>query len=165
MDYSYDPSQFSTKIRAVALWFTGYDQTLLARSPRAYLIPVGSDVLRAPDALDFSQRSWHVVNQKIPIPFPGTSTSSWITDTLSISDAFADESRDSAILAYPDNGYNPNQFNPSTQLIGRSAANTRWLLLIPGAYLNGDPNQGIQDFINSVTDIKLDFQTYSASGN
>jgi hypothetical protein len=31
--------------------------------------------------------------------------------------------------------------------------------------LNGDAGQGVSDFVNSVTDIKLDFQTYSASGN
>jgi len=165
-DYSYDPSQFSTRIRSVAVWFTGYNGTLLARSPRAYLIPVGADVLRSPDALDFTPRTWQVVEQKIPIPFPAnTSSPNFLADTLNLTDQFADWAKHSAILAYPDNGYNPNNFNPSTRLIGRSVANTRWMLIIPGAYLNGDADQGISDFINSVTDIKLDFQTYSASGN
>lgn len=166
-DYSYDPSEFSTRIRSVAVWFTGYDTTRLARAPRCYLIPVGADILRSPDALDFTLRTWQVVEQKIPIPFPSTSTTpdTWLTDTLNITDQFADTGRHSALLAYPDQGYNPEDFNPSTRLIGRSVANTRWMLIIPGAYLNGDPNQGLTDFINSVTDIKLDFQTYSASGN
>ena len=166
-DYSYDPSQFSTRIRSVAVWLTGYDTTRLARSPRVYLVPVGADILRSPDALNFTLRTWQVVEQKIPIPFPSTSSTapSWLTDTLNITDQFADWERHSALLAYPDQGYNPNNFNPSTRLIGRSVANTRWLLIIPGAYLNGDPNQGLTDFVNSVTDIKLDFQTYSASGN
>ena len=166
-DYSYDPSQFSTRIRSVAVWLTGYDTTLLARSPRAYLVPVGADILRSPDALNFTLRTWQVVEQKIPIPFPSTSSTpaTWLTDTLNITDQFADWARHSALLAYPDQGYNPNDFNPSTRLIGRSVANTRWMLIIPGAYLNGDPNQGLTDFINSVSDIKLDFQTYSASGN
>jgi len=31
--------------------------------------------------------------------------------------------------------------------------------------LLGDPNAGLDDLINSVSDIKLYFQTYSASGN
>jgi hypothetical protein len=166
-DYSYDPSQFSTRIRSVAVWFTGYDGTLLARAPRVYLIPVGADILRSPNALDFSPRSWQVVEQRIPIPFPVSSitASSLVTDTLNLKDQFADWARHSAFQAYPDTGYDPNNFNPSTRLVGRSVANTRWLLVIPGAYLNGDPNQGLADFIHSVTDIKLYFQTYSASGN
>lgn len=166
-DYSYDPSEFSTRIRSVAVWFTGYDSTTLARSPRVYLIPVGADILRSPDALDFTPRSWQVVEQKIPIPFPITSSSSssLLPDTLNLSDQFADWARHSAFRAYPDAGYDPNNFNPSTRLIGRSVANTRWLLIIPGTYLNGDPNQGISDFVHSVSDIKLYFQTYSASGN
>ena len=151
----------------MALWFTGYDSTKLARAPRAYLVPVGDDILRSPDANNFTLRYWHVLEQKVPMPFPVSSapSSSWLTDTLNISDQFADRSRHSAILAYPDNGYDPADFNSNTRLFGRSVANTRWLLIIPGAYLNGDPNQGLSDFINSVTDIKLYFQTYSASGN
>jgi hypothetical protein len=166
-DYSYDPSQFSTRIRSVAVWFTGYDSATLVRSPRVYLIPVGADVLRSPNALNFTERTWQIVEQKIPIPFPvGTDASdSWLTDTLNVTDQFADWAHHSAFLAYPDTGFNPSNFNPSTRLIGRSVANTRWMLIIPGAYLNADPNQGIAEFINSVTDIKLDFQTYSASGN
>jgi hypothetical protein len=49
--------------------------------------------------------------------------------------------------------------------VGRSVANTQWVLIIPGAYRLGDPAAGLSDFINTVTDIKLYFQTYSASGN
>src|SRR5262249_5202293 len=83
-DYSYDPSQFSTRIRSAAVWFTGYDSTSLARSPRVYLIPAGADILRSPDALNFTERAWQIVEQKIPIPFPvGSSTpDSSLTDTL-----------------------------------------------------------------------------------
>jgi hypothetical protein len=53
----------------------------------------------------------------------------------------------------------------SARLVGRSAWNTKWLLIIPGATLNADPNQGLIDFINSVTDIRLVFNTYGYSGN
>ncbi len=166
-DYAYDPSEFSTRIRSVAVWFTGYDPASLARAPRAYLIPVGADVLRTPDALDFSVRTWQVVEQKIPIPFPAGTTagSSWLSSTMGLQSHFADPSKHSAIQAYPDGGFDPGQFDPSTRLIGRPVANTRWLLIIPGAYLNGDANQGLDDFIAMTQDIKLSFQTYSASGN
>ena len=51
------------------------------------------------------------------------------------------------------------------RLVGRSAWNTRWLLIIPGATLNSDAVQGLQNFINSVTDIKLVLATYGSSGN
>ncbi|MCC7377185.1 MAG: hypothetical protein IT581_21165 [Verrucomicrobiales bacterium] len=168
-DYSYDPSEFSTRIRSVAVWFTGYDTTSLARAPRAYLVPVGADVLRTPDALDFSVRTWQVVEQKIPIPFPSEGGSggslSWLSNTMGLQSQFANASRHSAIQAHSDDGFDLTQFDPSTRLVGRSVANTRWLLIIPGAYLNGDPNQGLDDFIASIQDIKLYFQTYSASGN
>ncbi|MCW5559962.1 MAG: hypothetical protein KIT22_19260, partial [Verrucomicrobiae bacterium] len=166
-DFSYDPSEYSTRIRSVAVWFTGYDGDTLTRSPRVYLVPVGADVLRAADAQDFTSRTWQVVEQKIPIPFPSaTSTSgSWLADTLAITDQFADRAHHSAFRAYPDNGANAAQYNRSTRLFGRSVANTRWLLIIPGAYLNADPDAGLDSFIQSVQDVKLDFQTYSASGN
>jgi hypothetical protein len=166
-DYSYDPSEFSTRIRSVAVWFTGYDQTSLSRAPRAYLIPVGADVLRTPDALDFSVRTWQVVEQKIPIPFPAGNSSgiSWLANTMGLQSQFANPSKHSALQAYADGGFDLAQFDPSTRLVGRSVANTRWLLIIPGAYLNGDAKQGLDDFIASIQDIKLSFQTYSASGN
>lgn len=164
-DSSYDPSEFATRIRSVAVWLTGYDPTMLAQAPRVYLIPVGADILRSPDALDFTSRYWQVVEQRIPIPFPVSASSSWITDTLHLTDQFADWARHSAFRAYSDAGYDPNNFNPSTRLVGRSVANTRWLLIIPGAYLSSDPTQGLDEFVNTVTDIKIYFQTYSASGN
>jgi hypothetical protein len=51
------------------------------------------------------------------------------------------------------------------RLVGRSAWNTKWLLIIPGLTLNADPNYGIQTFINSVTDINLIINSYGFSGN
>ncbi len=45
-DSSYDATQFSTTIASVGVWFDGYDTTRLAQTPRVYLLPAGSDVLR-----------------------------------------------------------------------------------------------------------------------
>nr|MBP8259810.1 hypothetical protein [Verrucomicrobiota bacterium] len=52
-----------------------------------------------------------------------------------------------------------------SRLVGRSVWNTEWLLIIPGLTLNSDPDEGLDRFIDQVTDIKLIFQTYGFSGN
>ena len=53
----------------------------------------------------------------------------------------------------------------SARLVGRSAWNTRWLLIIPGATFNADPVQGLTTFLQSVTDIRLVINSYGYSGN
>jgi hypothetical protein len=55
-------------------------------------------------------------------------------------------------------------WNSSSRLYGRSAWNTRWLLIIPGATLNADKEAGLKRFIDTVTDIKLYLETYSNQG-
>ena len=49
--------------------------------------------------------------------------------------------------------------------MGRSAWNTRWLLIIPAGAVNSSREDAIDAFIDSVSDIKLGLKTYSASGN
>jgi hypothetical protein len=49
--------------------------------------------------------------------------------------------------------------------VGRSVWNTQWMLVIPGGTLLNNKTQGLDSFINSVSDIKLFFQTYAYSGN
>ncbi|MDB4619292.1 hypothetical protein OAH15_01230, partial [bacterium] len=53
----------------------------------------------------------------------------------------------------------------NNRLVGRSVWNTKWKLVIPGNTLLNDPEEGLERFINSVTDIKVHFETYSYSGN
>jgi len=80
--------------------------------------------------------------------------------------------------AYHDSGnFNPNETIRDSRLIGRSVANTEWMLIIPAGTLSSDRQEGLQRFIhgrlqedgasdeNGVTDIKLFFQTYAYSGN
>ena len=54
--------------------------------------------------------------------------------------------------------------NQSTRLIARSIWNSEWLLIIPGAGLYADPKEGLKRFAEQVSDIKLNFKTYSHNG-
>ena len=72
----------------------------------------------------------------------------------------------SSFRAYHDSGYfNEGEMTFDTRLVGRSVWNTRWLLIIPGSTLNADADEGLQTFIENISDIKLFFQTYGYSGN
>ena len=169
-DSAYDPSTFATKIRAVGVWFSGYDGSGLAQTPRVYLVPAGLDLLRSPTGNTLATRQWRVVDQALPVPFAiGKSSLNdprWIPVNDSLGGSFADIRRLASFRAYHDQGYlNPADAVTDSRLIGRSVWNTDWLLIIPGGTLLSDPNQGLDTFINSVSDIKLFFQTYSYAGN
>ena len=60
--------------------------------------------------------------------------------------------------------FQQSQFT-NRRLIGRSAWNSGWKLIIPGRTLLHDPNEGLDRFIQTVRDIKLRFVTYSYAGN
>jgi len=87
-----------------------------------------------------------------------------VNDTLS--DTFADIRRFSSFRAYHDGGFfDPSQAITDSRLIGRSVWNTDWMLIIPGGTFLANPEQGLDTFIDSASDIKIFFQTYSYSGN
>ena len=52
-----------------------------------------------------------------------------------------------------------------SRLVGRSAWNTKWLLIIPGGTLSADGNAGLDRLIQDVSDIKLYFNTLGYSGS
>jgi hypothetical protein len=169
-DHSYDPTQFATKIRSAGVWFSDYNISGLNQTPRVYLVPVGMDVLRAPDGNDFTSREWQVRDQKLPIPFPISTADlknpAWIPANDSLGGSFSEIRRHSSLRAYLDvPGFDGNNFSADNRLIGRSVWNTEWLLIIPGATLLANPDAGLDKFINSVSDIKISFQTYSYSGD
>ncbi|NQV32348.1 MAG: hypothetical protein HQ515_06615, partial [Phycisphaeraceae bacterium] len=56
MDHVYDPSQYATKIRSLGAWFVDYPNSDLVQTPRVYLIPVGTDIMRIPDSPTLEQR-------------------------------------------------------------------------------------------------------------
>lgn len=170
-DSAYDPTLFSTKVRSAGTWFAGYDKSGLSATPRVFLIPVGADVLRSPSGNSLDIRQWRVLDQALPVPFPlGAPTianASYIPVNDSLSGALQDIRRFSSFPAYVDQGstIDPSQVTTDGRLVGRSVWNTEWMLIIPGGTLLADPNEGLNAFINSVSDIKIFFHTYSYSGN
>ena len=76
-------------------------------------------------------------------------------------------------------GKDPNDDSlDCTRLVGRSAWNTKWLLIIPAGSLGADREAALSAFVNGVdsnrdgkldfagvTDIKIGLKTYSTSGN
>ena len=171
-DSAYDPTYYSTKINAVGVQFDGYDAAALSVTPRVYLIPVGMDVLRSPTGNTLATRQWRIFDQALPIPFPigdsdiGAAGFLPINDTLS--GAYGEVRRFSSMRAYPTEAFadlDTATIAANTRLVGRSAWNTEWLLIIPGGTLLFDPNKGIDSFINSVSDIRLLIMSYSYAGN
>jgi hypothetical protein len=180
---NFDASSFVTKIRAAGLWFKDYDVSALARTPRVYLLPVGKDRMRVPRAPTFTVRDWTIVDQRIPAPFAITEGSldreaapGWIAERDSFQgDSLFDVRRSTGIKALIDPNDELSTTFDNSQLIGRSVWNTRWLLVIPGINLLGDPDEGVNSFIygkkladgtraGGVTDIRLFLGTYAYSG-
>jgi hypothetical protein len=169
-DSAFDPTYYSTKINAVGVQFRGYDVAGLSQTPRVYLFPVGMDVLRSPTGDTMATRQWRVFDQALPIPFPISSSdlgnAGWIPINDTLSGAYGEMRRFASLRAYADTGsYAASDITVSTRLVARSVWNTQWMLIIPGGTLLYDPNRGIDQFINSVTDIKLLLMTYSYAGN
>jgi hypothetical protein len=184
-DSYYSSTNFATKVRSVGVWFTNYNTVGLTQTPRVYLVPVGEDVLRTPSGAFDDIRTWQVVDQKLPLPFPINTTEmesdpDWIPSVDTVYDSMFEIRKHSDFRAYHDSGYlNESEMQYDTRLIGRSVWNSRWRLIIPGQSLLYDPAEGIDTFIdgpeivggngertgNGIFDIKLFFETYGYSGN
>ena len=171
-DQSYSAANFATKLNSAGVWFEGYAEAGLATAPRIYLVPAGADSLKLADSPFPVERRWNVVEQRIPPPHVINSSnledSSYIPSVDSPSGSFAEIRRFGDFRAYPDAGssaVDSGELSGDSRLIGRSIANSRWLLIIPGATLHSDAEYGLAQFIENVSDIKLVFETYSHSGN
>jgi len=156
------------------------DPNALAATPYIYLIPVGVDSMRTPPLGDTSTvRTWSVADIAVPLPINVSDADFSSTPFYQASDslseplyqirkdqAFRPVSTTAAFSTsiYGGNALSRSQFT-NTRLIGRSIWNSKWKLVIPGATLLNDPNQGLDRFINTVTDVHLFFITYSYSGN
>jgi hypothetical protein len=182
-DNSYDSTRFATKVRSVGVWFANYNNLSggMINTPRVYLIPVGSDVMRSPTDNLGVTREWRVLDQLLPVPFPLSASAltdpEWIPVNDTLGGELADIRRFASFRAYHDAGvFNPDETIRDSRLIGRSVWNTRWLLVIPAGTLHSDRTEGIQRFINGgllpngtrdgngVSDVKIFFQTYSYAG-
>jgi len=153
----------------------------LAATPGVYLIPTGVDSMRSPPLGDSSEiRSWNVKDIAIPLPFNiGDSDFStkalWqsresLTEplfTLRKHHEFRPVPTAAAFTTdiYGGHGSFSNSQYTSNRLIGRSVWNSKWKLVIPGHKLLGDPDEGLDRFIETVKDIKLHLVTYSYAGN
>jgi hypothetical protein len=167
-DSYYDSSLFATRIRGVGLWFSNYDNNKLAETPRVYFIPVGEDITRVPYTNSFDVRTFRIVDQVIPIPFDiqprDFEDRDWIPLMDSISGSFTAIKKHSRFKAHLDNDNWSNELVNNTQIIGRSVWNSKWLLIIPGVSLGSDKDDSLNTFIDTVTDIKFIFKTYSYRG-
>jgi hypothetical protein len=182
-DAYYSATNFATKVRSVGVWFSNYNSVGLSQTPRIYLVPVGEDILRTPASTPSDIRTWQIVDEKIPAPFPIVpqdlkNNPGWIPSVNTINDEMFQIRQSSDFRAYHDSGYfTESEMAFDTRLIGRSVWNNRWLLIIPGQNLLSDPQEGLDTFIygpigangqrtgNGISDIKLFFQTYAYSGN
>ena len=181
-DNTYDSTHFATKIRSVGVWFDNYNNVALVNTPHVYLIPVGEDVMRSPSGNVGDIRSWTILDQALPVPFPLSAATlndpSYIPMDDSLSEQLGAIRQYPEFPAYTDSGtFDPSQVISNYRLVGRSVWNTRWLLIIPAGELLSDRNEALQRFIygsllpdgtrdgNGVSDIKIFFQTYAYSGN
>ena len=166
--------------------FTNYNSTSLAATPFVYLFPVGEDRQRVA-ASDFKIRSWRLVDQTIPVPFPigslELSDPSYLpaVDSLDFAgQTFGRIRKFPQMVALHDGtvaGFTPGPAGViGSRLVGRSVWNTRWLLIIPGSALKADAEEGLTQLIegnlvkgvrdgDGITDIRIRFDAYSYTGN
>jgi hypothetical protein len=160
-----------------SLWFL--DPQGLAATPYVYLIPVGVDSMRSPPLGDTSQvRTWNVQDLAIPMPFniggSDFSTKQLYQSADSLIEPLFGIRKHPAfrpvsdiakfeLVFYSDSLPRTEFLNE--RLVGRSVWNSQWKLVIPGRSLLANPNEGLDRLIQTLTDIKLNFTTYSYSGN
>ncbi|TDU70687.1 hypothetical protein EI77_02735 [Prosthecobacter fusiformis] len=171
-DHNYSTANFATKIHTFGVQLEHYATAGLATSPRAYLVPVGNDYLRTSTSALPITRSWSIVEQRIPTPFTinlaNLSSPNYIPSLTGVDGVFGELRRHGDFRMYHDEGDpeagDDDTITASSRLFGRSAWNSEWMLIIPGVNLHYDPSTGLQKFADTVSDIKLYFQTYSHSG-
>ena len=157
------------------------DPLALAATPYVYLIPVGVDVMRSPPLGDASAvRSWTVDDVAIPLPFnigaSQLSNGGLYQSVDSLSEPLFTVRKHQAFRPVPSASFFSTSLYgqggtllrtqyTNNRLIGRSAWNSRWKLVIPGHTLLNNPDEGLERFMQTVRDVKLHFVTYSYSGN
>ena len=185
-DSALDSTYYATHIHSAGVHFENYDRAVFANTPVAYLVPVGEDRMRAVGDQD-TVISWKVVDQTIPAPFAIGSTKlddpDWaplLDGNTGGNDVGARIRKHPSFRAYYGGKYDEpsNDSLDCTRLVGRSAWNTKWLLIIPAGSMNSDREAALAAFIGGVdqnrdgkldyegvSDIKVGLRTYSASGN
>ncbi len=187
-DHALDSSYYATKISAAGVKLEGYPSDVLGATPAVYLVPAGIDAMRVPGGgEDGTLLYWNVADQVIPVPYAIGSAEldnpDWqplFSGETGGIDPMAKIRRIPSFRAII--GDDDDAEPASTRLIGRSAWNTRWVMIIPaGSLLGGgaeDRGKALSAFINGVdtdrdgivdvpgvSDIVLGLKTYATSGN
>ncbi len=177
-DETLPSSYFAIKLHSHAVRFSHYPGFPLNRQVNVYLVPVGADVMRTPTCPVAPIREWQLLDQTLPAPFSDVhdlATLGWMpwNTVQGGSAAMVKRRLIPTVAAYPTSDCPAfEDCDHGFTLTGRSIWNTRWLLIIPGAELEGaDPADGVDVFINGtspygtgVRDIKLLLKSYGYYG-
>ncbi len=199
-DHSFSTSTFATKIGAVGIALPGYvgaagwqaayqdpsltyaqqqavytaaQANILSATPYVYLIPCGTDYMRAPPMGGGSLvRAWTVHDQAMPLPFNLGANDFNATQFFSANGTLREapwiirQHQAFRAVADPDMFLSdmPVVFT-NTRLIARSVWNSRWKIVIPAYGLLANEQTALNRFAASVKDIQLYLRTYSHSGN
>ena len=191
-DNAFSPSNYATKIYSVGMVLRGYvgmnpysigvvnagtpatnDSKALSASPYLYLIPTGTDTMLSPPLGDTGAvREWKVADQALPLPFnlgaTAFSTSQFYNANGTLSEQPWILRKHQAFRPVSDPAFFyssiPAEFTNS-RLVGRSAWNGGWKIVIPAYSLLASEQDGLNRFVSSVKDIELFLRTYSHSGN
>jgi hypothetical protein len=187
-DHQLDSSYFATKIASAGVKFEGYPSSALGATPNVYLVPTGQDRMRVPGGgEDATVLCWNVVDQVISVPYKIGSAELDDADWQPLhtlytggADFMAKIRRMPSFRAMTGSSDDGDRTN--SRLIGRSAWNSRWVMIIPaGSLLGGaaeDRAKALSIFIDGndadrdgivetpgVKDILLGLKTYATSGN
>ncbi len=165
-DQQFSSSDYATKIDAVGVNLVGLDELAGGSGiePNIYLVPVGTDYMRSPAGTDRALLGWNVVDQVLPLPYTVGSdeldAQDWISTFSGLdgtSDSTATIRRHSTLRAGDD--------FKSTRLVGRSAWNDRWIIVIPAASIDADRDKAMKLIEAGVKDVKLGVRAYARQGN
>ena len=191
-DHAFSPSSFATKISSVGIVLPGYvgmdpysigtpgagdpdrtDANALRATPYVYFIPCGNDYMYAPPLGDTNTvRSWTVHDQALPLPYNLGASAFNETQFFTANGTLSEQPwilrKHQAFRPVHDPAFFysrvPQEFTNS-RLIGRSAWNSQWKIVIPAYTLLNDEQEGLDRFVKSVKDVQLFLRTYSHSGN
>ena len=180
---TFSSSDYAVRIHGAAVRFKGYAPLAvqsadgLAALPNVYLVPVGRDYMRAPVGSSRETLAFRVVDEVMPIPYDTNDMPELLKDANWISTLYGgDES--ATIRRHSTMSATTGDETTSTRLIGRSAWNDRWILVIPASSLSSDRVNALRTFIHGldsdkdgridvpgVSDIEIGLRVYSRSGN
>ena len=149
----------------MAVSLENYPADKLVKTAQVYLFPVGNDIVTYSRRGRLHTREWKIVDRRLPLPFRFSSVED---DFLAFEKQEEENIRLFTQIPAPDSSLLDVDFDRyfDSQLLGRSVANTQWVLIIPGISLLHDAELGIDTFIGNhdeeaVKDIKIVLKTYS----